>query len=310
MKKKPGGMRCCSLAFVPLEAMRRDRNLEKGMYDGNHHRDSNAPPGWFFKRAMVTECSVVGIGSNPEALLQDAPDTVRKCFGLGCRTTPKKKAWELALANSCRDLMVDMTAYGSVIKAANQGDLETGDSAGLIDRTQSAIPNYRPAEGRSFSCRTCGAFKDGHCLMFDEPVQPNMTCDDWTKEYEEKAMSSTSGSAGGYLEGDDEEEEHKDVCDECGGEMEEDKCNSCGKQFGEDEEENEDAGIDEDGLTAGDLLKRVDEAYEFQREVDRQRAATAPRHKSRSRATPAWERFLQAQAADNAEFARQVGLIN
>jgi hypothetical protein len=311
LKRQPGGMRCCSLAFVPLESFARDRSAEKGQYDRANR--TQGPAGFFFRKAAVSECSLVGVGANPEALLVDAPDTVRKCFGLGCRTKGKA-AWEKALAQSCYDVTEAWSITKGRLKAANQADMEGGDGAGLIDRTQSAIPNYRRAADRRHSCGTCAAFSKGRCLMFDAPVEAHMTCDEWTDDYDdamEKAagMGEGSGTAGGYTTGppspdsdyDDKQfdDESNAPCDcgdpDCDGDC--DKCVSCkgtGRNYGGKCKACNGTGM----RTAGALLDQLEEAKEFDRAV-----------KHVQREQPAWAKYLAAQAEDNMRFAREVGAI-
>jgi hypothetical protein len=95
-----GLMRAVSVAFVPRRAHRRDAHSSKaGAY---HDHPAGAPPGWDFEEADMTELSLVGVGSNPLALLEGAPPAFRKawtfCKGgrcyAGCHTTGASQAFD------------------------------------------------------------------------------------------------------------------------------------------------------------------------------------------------------------------------
>lgn len=60
-----------SLAFVPIEAYRRDRAAEKGIVEAAHpHSKPDAPLGWWFAQWEHTETSVVGVPSNAGATVE------------------------------------------------------------------------------------------------------------------------------------------------------------------------------------------------------------------------------------------------
>lgn len=66
-KVKRGMLNATSIAFVPVEAYRRDAMGGVGFKAHPHHQDG-APVGWFFKVWDHTETSIVGVPSNAEAL--------------------------------------------------------------------------------------------------------------------------------------------------------------------------------------------------------------------------------------------------
>ncbi|MDE2102041.1 MAG: AAA family ATPase [Patescibacteria group bacterium] len=68
-KVKDGFLNATSIAFVPLQARRRDREEEKGIFDRAHpHTQPMQPPGWLFERVDLTEISIVGVPSNAGAI--------------------------------------------------------------------------------------------------------------------------------------------------------------------------------------------------------------------------------------------------
>jgi hypothetical protein len=80
-KVKRGLLRACSVAFVPLSASRRGES-EKGQVYSN--RPVQAPLGWDFHEVDMSELSIVGVGSNPNALLQMASD--KSCPASLCKS--------------------------------------------------------------------------------------------------------------------------------------------------------------------------------------------------------------------------------
>ncbi len=107
-KCQKGLMRSCSVAFVPIQASRIEET-HKAQTEGRHRNGSPgspSSPGWYFAAADVSEISIVGVGSNPQALLQDAPLAFSKalartvCKGGGCfsRWCPRRTGRELTPA--------------------------------------------------------------------------------------------------------------------------------------------------------------------------------------------------------------------
>lgn len=75
-KVRDGFLNATSIAFVPIEAYRRDREAEKGLYEQRAHTHSSpmTPAGWIFKQYDLTEISVVGVPANAGAI-RDWMDT-------------------------------------------------------------------------------------------------------------------------------------------------------------------------------------------------------------------------------------------
>ncbi len=75
-KIRRGYLSGASIAFVPISAVRRNREEEKGLYDRSHpHSEPTAPPGYLFKVFSLTEWSVVGVPSCAAAVaLRDVVD--------------------------------------------------------------------------------------------------------------------------------------------------------------------------------------------------------------------------------------------
>lgn len=68
-KVKRGFLNATSIAFVPIDAVRRDREAEKGIYERAHpHNQPMSPAGWLFKVYDLTEISVVGVPANAGAI--------------------------------------------------------------------------------------------------------------------------------------------------------------------------------------------------------------------------------------------------
>lgn len=77
-KVKNGFLNATSIAFVPIDAVKRDPELEKGILDRSHPHSEpgRGPVGWIFKRYDLTEISVVGVPSNSGAVaIRDWLDT-------------------------------------------------------------------------------------------------------------------------------------------------------------------------------------------------------------------------------------------
>jgi hypothetical protein len=77
-----GLCRSVSCAFVPLRTTRRDESTKGVRWEG-------APVGGFdFHEISITEISLVGVGANPNALLEGVPagmaKSLRRCTGAGC----------------------------------------------------------------------------------------------------------------------------------------------------------------------------------------------------------------------------------
>jgi hypothetical protein len=89
-----GVMRAVSVAFVPIRAQRRrDDDYSKAQLHGGH---TGGQTGFDFIESDMTELSIVGVGSNPLALLQGAPPALAKAWKVckggrcytGCGGTP------------------------------------------------------------------------------------------------------------------------------------------------------------------------------------------------------------------------------
>lgn len=70
-KVKRGFLNAASIAFVPLEAYRRDHHERKARIDRDRHDDPH--PGWVFMKYDLTEWSIVGVPANAGAI-RDALD--------------------------------------------------------------------------------------------------------------------------------------------------------------------------------------------------------------------------------------------
>jgi hypothetical protein len=80
-KVKSGFLNATSIAFVPIDAQRRDRDEEKGIYNRAHlHQEPMGPPGWIFRQFDLTEISVVGVPSNAGAI-RDWMDSDKELSG-------------------------------------------------------------------------------------------------------------------------------------------------------------------------------------------------------------------------------------
>jgi hypothetical protein len=75
-KVKSGFLNATSIAFVPIQAQRRDREAEKGLYENRAHTHNSpmTPAGWLFAAVDLTEVSVVGVPANAGAI-RDWMDT-------------------------------------------------------------------------------------------------------------------------------------------------------------------------------------------------------------------------------------------
>jgi hypothetical protein len=86
-KVKRGLIRATSVAFVPVRASRRGAEAKAQRDEG---RGAGGPMGWDFHEADMTELSIVGVGSNRNALLEGAPavlaKALRRCAGGRCFT--------------------------------------------------------------------------------------------------------------------------------------------------------------------------------------------------------------------------------
>lgn len=68
----------------------------------------------------------------------------------------------------------------------DDGTGETGPGLGAPGQVPQRA-HLRPADDPRHSCRTCAYFQagEGHCTMWDAPVEPGQTCDYWAAEKEE-----------------------------------------------------------------------------------------------------------------------------
>lgn len=75
-KYKSGYLNATSIAFVPLQAQRRDREAEKGLYENRAHTHVSpmSPPGWRFDAVDLTEIACVPVPANAGAI-RDWMDT-------------------------------------------------------------------------------------------------------------------------------------------------------------------------------------------------------------------------------------------
>lgn len=105
-KVKRGILSASSIAFVPMEATRRDHYEKAQPHEGRNQQ----PSGWLFSRVDMTEWSIVGVPANAGAI-RDAYDQERsfitpkmqkgllfyaakargKCFSGWCPTSPRKQ---------------------------------------------------------------------------------------------------------------------------------------------------------------------------------------------------------------------------
>lgn len=68
-KVRRGFLNAASIAFVPIEAVRRDQETEKGYSERAHtHSNPGSPDGWKFIRASMSEWSCVGVPANAGAI--------------------------------------------------------------------------------------------------------------------------------------------------------------------------------------------------------------------------------------------------
>src|SRR5262249_51225471 len=87
-KVQRGICRSCSLAFIPIRAVRRDHGEEHRSWKAEPYQGKPAvPTGFDYLEVMVSELSIVGVGANPRALLEGAPEGMAKalrCIGGKC----------------------------------------------------------------------------------------------------------------------------------------------------------------------------------------------------------------------------------
>lgn len=68
-KYKSGYLNATSIAFCPIQAQRRDREAEKGLYDrAQHERSPMTPAGWLFESVDLTEIACVPVPANAGAI--------------------------------------------------------------------------------------------------------------------------------------------------------------------------------------------------------------------------------------------------
>lgn len=159
-KVKRGFLNATSIAFVPIQAIRREAEREKSVVDrGHQHSQPGAPAGWIFKTYSLTEWSIVGVPSNAGAIrdtldseksfispkLQKAMSpyaakAIGRCFSGWCKSpsgacVPCEKSKEPPVKKSlcgCKDAKVGSACACKAKKKASVAKDET---------TSTVIPN-------------------------------------------------------------------------------------------------------------------------------------------------------------------------
>jgi hypothetical protein len=163
-----------SIAFVPIEAHRRDE-----FHKAQTHRGSTVPLGWYFKQYELTEWSIVGVPANAGAI-RDALDQDRKHLS---------RRMQKALRKYCaepRGRCFTGWCPGGVCKRIKGG-------AGIADQLPRAIeaahvstaPEIKDEEDKahtsvhgehkSCSCKACSEHKPCPCAKGDGSVVPTTT---------------------------------------------------------------------------------------------------------------------------------------
>lgn len=150
-KVKRGYLNSTSIAFIPIVAHRLDE-VEKA----RHQNHPGVPPGWYFAEWDHTETSLVGLGSNQEAL-RDSIDQEKgwitprlykglttfaarprgRCFSGYCPPVRGKRKG-MGGACGCKDCQEghECPCEKDVNFGGTQGVAEVGTQAGEIDRTK------------------------------------------------------------------------------------------------------------------------------------------------------------------------------
>jgi hypothetical protein len=159
-KVQRGFIRACSVCFLPIRAARREGADKSELYGGKGPRAG----GWDFFAVEMRELSIVGVGANPNALLEHPAlaKALQKCYGPGCFTKwcPRgAKQVRPALAKKleglerrCVELVIEPQVRdleARVLKSQNQVDMEVASTA---------LP-ARPA----CKCHSCEAIQKCPC---------------------------------------------------------------------------------------------------------------------------------------------------